>query len=144
MTISLLMVSMRGTSRIFFDNILALFLRFDGFTVEALEIFAAFLAKTSLPQLRLDGNLGNEIGGQLLSCLHGNPSVKNLILSNIGIEGYTGGAILSALLRNMPVLKMLMCGCIPLGLDGALALQPGIRVNQTVEILGFAKMQPWQ
>jgi hypothetical protein len=94
---------------------------------------------TTIRQVQVDGmNILAETGRNLLSSLSINSNVSWLILSNVEeLEGAAGGAALSALLLASPHLTTLLLSHLPLGVEGAQALQPGLRGNQTENALGL-------
>jgi hypothetical protein len=77
-------------------------------------------------------------GHQLLSGLHGNNSVTQLFLCDVGWQGQAGGTVLSALLQNN-LLTTLFWNSNRLGVEGARALEPGLGANQTLQHFALTK-----
>jgi hypothetical protein len=62
-------------------------------------------------------------------------------LVDVGLEGAAGGEVVSTLMQNNSNLKLLFFRFNPLGVQGARALQSGIRGNQTVHTLVLQQCQ---
>jgi hypothetical protein len=123
----------------------ALSLSFLEFSQEAAEVFRKLFAlrtwsaaATTFQEITLNGPIGNANGVLLFSGLH-DPSVTHLNLLNVGLEGAVGGSILSSLVRNNWRLNTLTCRRLPLGLEGARALQPALRAPHAVAKLSLKR-----
>jgi hypothetical protein len=106
-------------------------------TPQALEIFRAYFATTTLEDVSMTGNLESIEVSRLLSALHGNRNVQSveLLQSQACLDGAATGAVLSGLLQNVPQLKHLQCSH-DLGPEVARALQTGLRLaNRTLDWL---------
>jgi hypothetical protein len=110
-------------------------------TRQAVEILRAYFATRtmSLRNIQFIGvSLGNTNGGRLLSGLHGNTSVIQLVLCRIGLEFAAGGTVISQLLQHNLCLTQLICFKLQLGRPGARALQVALRANRMVQVFGIS------
>jgi hypothetical protein len=109
----------------------ALTMSYFDFSPRAAEVFAAYFASPSssaVYKVHLIGELGNENAATILSGLQQNPSVTELALCAVGLQGAVGGEHIATYLLNdgNPHLNELICGNLALGPQAAHALRPAL------------------
>jgi hypothetical protein len=113
--------------------------RLDSPSDGTLAVLCAYFSRshTSITNVNLTGCAfgTDEEESQLLAAFHTNRTVTDLTISDPHLQDAALGAGLSGCLQNMPQLHRLECYPCCLRLAGARALQPGLRVNQTLREL---------
>jgi Leucine Rich repeat len=105
---------------------------FNCFTPEAVGVFCRLLARTTLQYIRLQGSLGTKVTMLLSGSVQGNPSVKELEICHD-----VGDSSIAEFLQTNSVLTSFVVQFGTLGVEGARAMQPGIRGNRTLQHLSL-------